>query len=95
MPHARARLGAVAITAITDARLGQMALRLLELGHKAPSVIDEPVRADPYAEYHQLGVIDADGCRDQRDEAIPYYNLRHRWMRVPSLTDWLAKERVG
>jgi uncharacterized Ntn-hydrolase superfamily protein len=61
VPHARAGLGAVAIMAIADARLGHMALRLLELGHKAPSVIDELVRADPYAEYRQLGVIDADG----------------------------------
>ena len=59
--HVRARLGAVAIMAIADARLGHTALRLLELGHKAPSVVDELVRADPYAEYRQLGVIDADG----------------------------------
>ena len=58
--HARARLGAVAIMAIADARLGYMALELLELGHKAPSVIDELVRDAP-AEYRQLGVIDADG----------------------------------
>jgi uncharacterized Ntn-hydrolase superfamily protein len=66
VPHARAGLGAVAIMAIADARLGQMALRLLELGHKAPSVIDELVRADPYAEYRQLGVIDADGFASAR-----------------------------
>ena len=52
-------LGAVAIMAIADARLGQMALRLLELGYKAPAVVEELVRADPYAEYRQLGVIDA------------------------------------
>lgn len=59
--HARAGLGAVAIMAIADARLGYMALRLLELGYKAPGVIDELVKGDPYAEYRQLGVIDADG----------------------------------
>lgn len=59
--HGRARLGAVAIMAIADARLGQTALRLLELGYKAPAVIEELVRADPYHEYRQLGVIDADG----------------------------------
>jgi uncharacterized Ntn-hydrolase superfamily protein len=47
--------------AIADARLGHMALRLLELGYKAPGVIDELVKGDPYAEYRQLGVIDADG----------------------------------
>jgi uncharacterized Ntn-hydrolase superfamily protein len=61
VPHARAGLGAVAIMAIADARLGYMALRLLELGYKAPAVVEELVRGDPYAEYRQLGVIDADG----------------------------------
>jgi uncharacterized Ntn-hydrolase superfamily protein len=61
VPHVRAGLGAVAIMAIADARLGQMAMRLLELGYKAPAVVEELVRADPYAEYRQLGVIDADG----------------------------------
>ena len=61
VPHVRAGLGAVAIMAIADARLGYMALRLLELGYKAPAVIEELVKGDPYAEYRQLGVIDADG----------------------------------
>lgn len=59
--HARAGLGAVAIMAIADARLGHMALKLLELGYKAPGVIEELVKGDPFAEYRQLGVIDADG----------------------------------
>jgi hypothetical protein len=44
VPHVRAGLGAVAIMAIADARLGQMALRLLELGYKAPAVVEELVR---------------------------------------------------
>ena len=61
VPHARARLGAVAIMAIADARLGYTALRLLETGYKAPSVIDELVRVDPFNEYRQLAVVDADG----------------------------------
>ena len=61
VPHVRPRLGAVAIMAIADARLGYTALRLLELGYKAPSVIEELVRSDPYAEYRQLAVVDADG----------------------------------
>src|SRR5262249_56189837 len=47
--------------AIADARLGHMALKLLELGYKAAGVIEELVKGDPYAEYRQLGVIDADG----------------------------------
>jgi len=59
--HARAGLGAVAIMAIADARLGHMALKLLKLGYKAPGVIEELVKGDPYAEYRQLGIIDADG----------------------------------
>jgi uncharacterized Ntn-hydrolase superfamily protein len=61
VPHVRARLGAVAIMAIADARLGQTALRLLETGYKAPAVIEQLVQADPHAEYRQLGVLDADG----------------------------------
>jgi len=45
--HARAGLGVVAIMAIADARLGHMALKLLDLGYKAPSVIEELVKGDP------------------------------------------------
>lgn len=61
VPHVAPRKGAVAIMAIADARLGQMALRLLALGYKAPAVVEQLVLADPYAEYRQLGVIDDDG----------------------------------
>jgi uncharacterized Ntn-hydrolase superfamily protein len=61
VPHVRAHLGAVAIMAIADARLGYQALRLLEMGLKAPAVVEELVRTDPYAEYRQLGVVDDDG----------------------------------
>lgn len=61
VPHVRPHLGAVAIMAIADARLGHTALRLLETGLKAPAVIDALVTADPYAEYRQLGVVDDDG----------------------------------
>lgn len=61
VPHARARVGAVAIMAIADARLGATALRLLDIGYKAPAVIEELVRSDPYAEYRQLAVVDGDG----------------------------------
>lgn len=60
--HVRAGLGAVAIMAVADARLGGLALRLLEMGYRAQAVVDELVRADaPFAEHRQLGVIDADG----------------------------------
>ena len=61
VPHVRQRLGAVAIMAIADPRLGKLALRLLEMGYKAPAVVAELVAADPQCEYRQLGVIDADG----------------------------------
>lgn len=61
VPHVRARLGAVAIMAIADPRLGHMAVRLLRLGYRAPAVIDELVQGDPHAEYRQLGVIDDSG----------------------------------
>lgn len=61
VPHIRPHLGAVSIMAIADARLGDTAQRYLEIGHKAPQVIDALVASDPYAEYRQLGVIDADG----------------------------------
>jgi uncharacterized Ntn-hydrolase superfamily protein len=61
VPHVKSRIGAVAIMAIADARLGHLAMRLLNAGYKAPAVVDELVKADPYAEYRQLGVIDGDG----------------------------------
>jgi uncharacterized Ntn-hydrolase superfamily protein len=61
VPHVRARVGAVAIMAIADARLGATALRLLETGYKAPGVVEVLVRSDPYAEYRQLAVVDGDG----------------------------------
>jgi len=61
VPFIRERLGAVAIMAIADERLGPTALRLLELGYKAPGVIEQLVAADPFAEYRQLAVVDDDG----------------------------------
>lgn len=61
VPHVRARVGAVAIMAIAEPRLGHLALRLLDMGYKAPTAIEALVKADPYAEYRQLGIIDDDG----------------------------------
>src|SRR5919106_1406854 len=61
VPFVRERLGAVAIMAIADERWGPMALRLLELGYKAPAVIEHLAAADPFAEYRQLAVVDDDG----------------------------------
>lgn len=69
VPHVRMRLGAVAIMAIADPRLGHMAIRLLRQGYKAPAVVEALVAADPYAEYRQLAVIDDDGFAAARTGA--------------------------
>ena len=61
VPFVKERRGAVAIMAKADQRLGPVALRLLDLGYKAPGVIDQLVASDPYFEYRQLGVVDDDG----------------------------------
>ena len=60
VPHV-ARLGAVAIMAIADFRLGRLAQDLLANGCPAPAVVAALVAADPYPEYRQLGIIDAEG----------------------------------
>ena len=61
VPFIKERVGAVAIMAIADERLGPIALRLLDIGYKAPGVIEQMAIADPYIEYRQLGVLDDDG----------------------------------
>lgn len=61
VPHVAPRLGAVSIMAIADPRLGRAALKFLDIGYKAPAVVEELVKSDPYCEYRQLGVIDDDG----------------------------------
>jgi len=61
VPFVRERRGAVAIMAKADQRLGATALRLLDIGYKAPGVIEQLVAGDPYPEYRQLGVVDDDG----------------------------------
>jgi len=61
VPHIAPHSGVVAIMAIADPRLGGMALKLLDLGYKAPGVVNALVAGDPQHEYRQLGVIDADG----------------------------------
>lgn len=61
VPFIKPRLGAVAIMAIADERLGGMALRLLELGYKAPGAIEALVQMDVYPEQRQLAIVDDDG----------------------------------
>ena len=60
VPHV-SRLGAVAIMAIADYRLGRLAQDLLANGCPAEAVIDGLVATDPWPEYRQLGIIDAEG----------------------------------
>lgn len=69
VPHAAANSGVVAIMAIADPRLGDTAIKLLDLGYKAPGVIEALVASDPQYEYRQLGVIDADGYAAARTGA--------------------------
>jgi uncharacterized Ntn-hydrolase superfamily protein len=56
-PHA----GAVATQNVTDPRLGQLGLRLLELGYTAEAVIAQLTKAGAYPAYRQLACVDRDG----------------------------------
>lgn len=67
VPFIKPRRGAVSIMAIADPRLGPTAMHFLDIGYKAPAVIEAVVAGDPYAEYRQLGVIDDDGFIAARD----------------------------
>ncbi len=61
VPFAKAHVGAVATQAMTDPRLGPLALRLLELGFSAPKVLAELESSDPGIEGRQIAMVDADG----------------------------------
>ncbi|MDP6390798.1 MAG: DUF1028 domain-containing protein [Alphaproteobacteria bacterium] len=61
VPFVAPRRGAVAIMAIADQRLGLRGLKLLELGNKAPAVVEQLAAGDPNCEFRQLGAIDDDG----------------------------------
>jgi uncharacterized Ntn-hydrolase superfamily protein len=68
-PYAMANVGAVATQALTDPRLGPLALRLLELGYPAQRVLDELAASDPNIEYRQLGIVDRWGHTAARSGA--------------------------
>lgn len=78
VPFVRPMLGAVAIMAVADQRLGPTALRFLELGYKAPGAIDALVGADDYPEYRQLGIVDDDGIAAARTGAMNTAWCGHR-----------------
>jgi uncharacterized Ntn-hydrolase superfamily protein len=56
-PHA----GAVSTQMVTDPRLGQLGLDLLQRGYTAEAVISELRSAGAYQEYRQLACVDRDG----------------------------------
>ncbi|HVB63403.1 MAG TPA: DUF1028 domain-containing protein [Nitrolancea sp.] len=95
VPFIKERLGAVAIMAIADERLGPTALRLLELGYKAPGVIQQLEIADPFIEYRQLGVVDDDGFGAARTGAMNKDWSGHRvGDNYVVLGNFLTSERV-
>ena len=95
VPFIKERLGAVAIMAIADERLGPTALRLLELGYKAPGVIQQMETADPFIEYRQLGVVDDDGFGAARTGSMNKDWSGHRvGDNYVVLGNYLTSERV-
>lgn len=59
--HARAGIGAVATQAVTDPRVGPLALDMLEMGYSADAALAGVVAVVPKAAYRQIGVVDRDG----------------------------------
>jgi len=58
---ARAGVGAVATQNITDPALGQLGLDLLQQGYGAQATLRALVDAQPFADFRQLAVLDAEG----------------------------------
>jgi len=95
VPFVRERLGAVAIMAIADQRLGPLGLRFLELGYKAPGAIEQLVAADPYHEYRQLGIVDDDGFAAARTGTMNKdWSGHHVGAGYVALGNYLTSERT-
>ena len=60
-PHVQPLIGAVSTQAVTDPRLGTLAVRLMQLGYSANRAIHELEASDPHIERRQLGSVDRDG----------------------------------
>lgn len=60
-PWVRAGIGAVATQAITDPRLGRLAMNLLELGYSATRALADVAASDPHFAHRQVGIVDRDG----------------------------------
>ncbi len=48
VPHVKAKTGAAGTQALTDPRLGRLAINLLELGYSAPKVLQDLTASDAY-----------------------------------------------
>lgn len=59
--HLRDGIGAVSSQNITDPRLGDLLLDLLEAGNSAQQALDAVIRDSPSVDYRQLVVLDAQG----------------------------------
>ncbi|RNB89779.1 DUF1028 domain-containing protein [Brevibacillus fluminis] len=60
-PRIKARTGAILSQNVTDPRLSEIGLMMLEKGYDAESALRAMKAASPYPEYRQLAVVDAAG----------------------------------
>ena len=58
VPFVKPNIGVVATQALTDPRLGTLAIQLLDLGYPAHRIMAELESSDPYIDRRQLGIID-------------------------------------
>jgi uncharacterized Ntn-hydrolase superfamily protein len=58
VPFVKPNIGVVATQALTDPRLGTLAIQLLDLGYPAHRIMTDLESADPYIDRRQLGIID-------------------------------------
>lgn len=60
-PLIQTGLGALSVQAVSNPRMRMLAMKLLEMGHPAQGVLKSLENSDPFIEYRQIGVVDADG----------------------------------
>ena len=58
VPFVKPNIGVVATQALTDPRLGALAIQLLDVGYPAHRIMADLEASDPYIERRQLGIID-------------------------------------
>jgi len=84
-PYVKARVGAVSTQASTDPRLGQLAIKLLEMGYSAPKVVGELKASGSYIERRQIGIVDKDG-----NSAVHTGSENHDWAGHIVKTNYIA-----